>query len=278
MNEEKVILGSGKGQRHNEGKIRYDLFEPFAMEQLAKVFTSGAEKYALWNWLQGMKWSKCLASLKRHLAAFEKGEDFDPESKNYHMAHAAWNALALLSYYKHYPQGDDRLHTFKPELRIGLDIDDTIADWVSSWCEKFNLPIPANWAFQYGLSEKFKELSDNTEELNEFFLNLPVKIKPEDMPFEPVCYISHRPVSDEITKQWLIKNGFPAKPVFHVENRTDKLAIAKREKLNMYVDDSYDTFKLMNQNGICCFLMDAVHNRKYEVGFKRIKSLKEIFP
>jgi len=34
------------GLRHNSGKLRYDLLEPFAQEQLAKVFTSGANKYA----------------------------------------------------------------------------------------------------------------------------------------------------------------------------------------------------------------------------------------
>src|SRR6187399_1313572 len=59
-----------KGLRHNKGKIRYDLLEPFAITELAKVFTKGAEKYADRNWEKGMKWSKMRASLGRHLAAY----------------------------------------------------------------------------------------------------------------------------------------------------------------------------------------------------------------
>jgi hypothetical protein len=34
-----------KGLRFNQGKLRYDLVNPWAHEQLVKVFTRGAEKY-----------------------------------------------------------------------------------------------------------------------------------------------------------------------------------------------------------------------------------------
>lgn len=44
-----------KGLRYNSGKTRYDLIEPFALEQLANVFTKGSEKYADHNWLKGLK-------------------------------------------------------------------------------------------------------------------------------------------------------------------------------------------------------------------------------
>lgn len=57
-----------------------------------------------------MKWSRMLASLKRHINAFEQGQDLDEETGLYHIAHAAWNALALVSYYKYYPELDDRIH------------------------------------------------------------------------------------------------------------------------------------------------------------------------
>ena len=46
-----------KGLRFNDGKSRYDLITPFALEQLAKVLTKGAEKYAERNWELGMKCS-----------------------------------------------------------------------------------------------------------------------------------------------------------------------------------------------------------------------------
>ena len=38
------------------------------------------------------------AALFRHLTAFEEGEIYDKESKLPHLAHMAWNAIALLHF------------------------------------------------------------------------------------------------------------------------------------------------------------------------------------
>lgn len=277
-----------KGLRLNKGKVRYDLFEPFAMEQLAKVFTKGAEKYAENNWLGGMKWSKMQASLMRHLEAFKKGEDYDydPTCKDcvegnctnhtglLHMAQVAWNALALVSYYKHYPQGDDRY--IMPSYRWGFDIDEVICDWVGPWCQKFGKKMPTSWYFEWDTLDKFEEMN-RSGELSLFYASLPPKINPVDIPVEPVCYISHRPVEVTTTKNWLESHGFPLKPVIHVTDRREKVQVAKDQKLDFFVDDNYDTYRAMNDAGICCYLLDAGHNQRFRVpAHKRIKSLKEL--
>lgn len=132
----------GEGLRFNKGKTRFDLLEPYAVEQLARVFTKGAEKYAPNNWLKGMSWSSITASLKRHLSEFEQGVDYDEETKLLHMAHVAWNAMALVSYYKHFPEGDDRFATTKPIKKIGLDIDEVLADWLGAWCNHWDIARP----------------------------------------------------------------------------------------------------------------------------------------
>ena len=98
------------GLRDNAGKPRYDLLEPHAIAELVRVFTAGAAKYKAHNWLRGMDWSKCDASLQRHLAAWRMGEDRDPETGCLHMAHVAWNALALVSYKLLGLGVDDRFH------------------------------------------------------------------------------------------------------------------------------------------------------------------------
>lgn len=96
--------------RFNNGKLRYDLLDAYAIQELVRVFSKGAEKYEDGNWLKGgMKTSVMLASLKRHIAAFELGEDIDPETGCHHMAHAAWNALAVVTYSKYHPEDDDRI-------------------------------------------------------------------------------------------------------------------------------------------------------------------------
>lgn len=264
-----------KGLRFNEGKIRYDLLEPFAMEQLAKVFTTGATKYATHNWLKGMAWSKCLASLKRHIAAFEKGEDIDKESGNYHMAHAAWNAMALVSYYKHFPQGDDRLHTILPKPKIGLDIDEVICDWVGAWTKYYKMTVPRTWFFDGRIMEKFEAMRQ-TNTLDDFYMNLEPKCSPDDIPFEPHCYVTSRPVSTEVTTAWLRKHNFPMRPVITVPAGTSKVDVIKRSGIDIFVDDRYDNYEELNRHGICCFLFDSPHNERYDVGYKRIYSLKDL--
>lgn len=280
----------GTGIRHNEGKLRYDLVNPIAHEGMVKVLTKGALKYEDHNWENGMPWSKIIASLKRHLAAIEMGEDYDhyPETCDkckagdciihtgeLHADLMQCNAHFLSTYYRLYPQGDDRFLRLRPQPKIGLDIDDVICVWVDEWCKKHDMPLPSAWNFQWNLAQEFERLK-GSKELDEFYLNLPVKVKPEDIPFVPECYITHRPVSKQITEEWLRRNGFPLKPVFQVSKREEKLQIAKDMKLDIFVDDNFDTFNMMNQNGICCFLLDVLHNRRHNVGYRRIKSLKEL--
>lgn len=263
-----------EGLRYNEGKLRYDLVDPWAHEQLVKVFTKGAEKYPARNWEKGMAWSSVIASLKRHLAAIEKGEDFDNETGLLHSAHVMWNAHALTAFYKKYPQGDDRPHQYLNRPKIGLDIDEVLCDWVGAWTEKFGYPIPKNWKFSYNNKNELNSFTDS--ELKEFFLKIPRKMNPDDIPFEPFCYITSRSIPIEITKEWLRINGFSCAPVYSLNWEESKVEIAKKSGIDIFVDDKYDNFVELNKAGICCYLYDTPHNERYSVGHKRIKSLKEL--
>lgn len=88
----------GGGLRYNTGKPRYSLLPEAWTRALAEVTTRGADKYEDRNWERGMNPDFMVDSLSRHLAAYRRGERFDPESGNHHLAHAAWNALALMTY------------------------------------------------------------------------------------------------------------------------------------------------------------------------------------
>ena len=96
------------GLRANEGKRRLDLLDMEAMEGTADVLTVGVKKYAERNWEKGMPWSKVIASLLRHVFAFWKGEDVDPESGLPHVDHIACNAMFLQAYYRRNKSDDDR--------------------------------------------------------------------------------------------------------------------------------------------------------------------------
>lgn len=264
-----------KGLRYNEGKIRYDLITPFALEQLATVLSKGAEKYAERNWELGMRWSTVIASLERHLQAFKNGEDFDKESGLLHISHLLTNAAFLAEYYKIYPQGDDRQHQYLSQPKIGLDIDEVLAAWVPSWSARWKIDVPKSWYFDRHIAEKFKEMEESGE-LYTFYLDLPVLTDPDSIPFEPHCYVTSRPIPVEYTEEWLDKNGFPQRPVYCVGIGNSKVDVIKESGCEVFVDDRFDNFVELNKAGICTFLFDAPHNQRYDVGYKRIKNLKEL--
>jgi len=263
--------------RFDEEKLKYNLIEPFAMKELVKVYTQGAKKYEAWNYLKGMKWSRCIASLKRHIAAFEDGEDIDPDPSmlTYHMANAAWNCLTLLSYYKYHPELDDRLCRIMPQPKITVDLDDVCVKFIEGWCKLHNCEIPNSWQFDRAIKDKFKQMESGGK-LNDFYLSLEPKIDPKDLTFEPLAYITARPVESAISEMWLDKHGFPAAPVYTVNIGGSKLDIIKGLGATIHIDDNYDTYNELNQNGICCYLMDALHNQKFNVGIRRLKSLKDL--
>lgn len=98
----------GSGARYNSNKPDYSLIPLSTLEDEARVWMYGKQKYAAWNWAKGMDWSIPLACALRHLSAWQKGEENDPESGLPHLAHAMCNLRMLTLYSKTFPEGDDR--------------------------------------------------------------------------------------------------------------------------------------------------------------------------
>lgn len=261
----------GSGLRLNEGKPRYDLLHPVATKGIVDVLTFGSQKYAERNWELGMDWSKVLASLKRHLAKIESGEDYDPETGLLHIDHVQCNAHFLSAYYKIYPQGDDRPHSYLVQNKIGLDIDEVLADFVGGMMKKFPEmdKRPIYWNDPH-IAQNFPEVLED----DSFWLGLDAKIK--ELPFEPHCFITSRPCSTEITKRWLSNKGFPVAPIYTVGVNGSKVETAKEAGVDIFIDDSYKNFVELNRAGIFTYLFTADHNKRYDVGFKRIDSLNDI--
>lgn len=262
------VLEKGTGLRFNEGKLRYDLVHPFAHEQMVKVLTAGANKYAERNWERGMKWSKVYSSAERHLAAIKAGEDYDPETGLLHAAHLACNAHFLTAYYKIYIQGDDRPKPYLNTLRIGLDIDGVLANWNQHLVGKHT---PVYWQcpkIDAAFTEEVKKDYD-------FWLTIPPLLDPQSLPFEPACYITARTIPAEITQQWLNKNGFPVAPLYSVGEKDSKVNVALKANINLFIDDSYNNFVQLNNAGITTLLYTAPYNVKYNVGHLRINNFTE---
>lgn len=263
----------GTGKRFNQGKTRVDLLPADAVLKTAQVFTYGAKKYGERNWEKGMKWSNVLSSLERHFQAIKLGQDYDKETGFLHIDHILCNAMILSHYYENYMEGDDRLQPYTKHPKIGLDIDEVLADFIPAYNKKFNLKEDVeSWNFDPKIKERLSSLKDD----DEFWLNIPPKIKPSDIPFEPACYITARSCKKEIVEKWLYDNGFPHAPVYVVGVDGSKVECARKQGIEWYVDDRHSNFVEMNEAGILCFLMDASHNQRYDVGKRRIKSFKDL--
>jgi len=102
-----------EGKKDDFGKLRYDLVPPYAFEQFVSVLTYGALKYDDRNWEKGIKWGRLFGAAMRHLWAFWRGDDIDPESGIPHLAHAVCNIMMLLEYSKLRPEYDDRLRVME---------------------------------------------------------------------------------------------------------------------------------------------------------------------
>ena len=98
----------GSGARYNDGKVALELIPGLALEDCARVFDYGRKKYAAWNWAKGMQWMVVFACLLRHLYAWARGEDNDPESGLPHLGHAMCNLVMLTTFARTYREGDDR--------------------------------------------------------------------------------------------------------------------------------------------------------------------------
>lgn len=96
MLEDCIQPESHKNDR-KDGKLMWELLPLITIKEVVKVFTFGAKKYGPNRW-QNLEngYDRYKAALFRHIVAYEEGEVKDPESGIHHLAHAAWNALAML--------------------------------------------------------------------------------------------------------------------------------------------------------------------------------------
>ena len=92
-----------------EGKSRFDLFSPFAMERVGLWLMAGARKYTEHNWSRGIPASRCMASLHRHLMKYMQGATDED-----HLSAAATNIMFLLHFEEAVKRG------FLPESLLDL--------------------------------------------------------------------------------------------------------------------------------------------------------------
>ena len=87
------------GVKYDAGKPEYGLIPAYALEEIAKVLTYGAQKYSRDNWKQVPdKERRYFDAMQRHIWAYKRGEKTDPETGMHHLAHAGCCLLYLAEF------------------------------------------------------------------------------------------------------------------------------------------------------------------------------------
>lgn len=102
-----VTENTATGGQKEQNDIRLDLLPVEALWEVARVYGIGARKYEVNNWRKGYEWSNSYAAMQRHALRFWDGESMD-EGGFHHLAAVVFHALALMTFEREYPQGDDR--------------------------------------------------------------------------------------------------------------------------------------------------------------------------
>lgn len=153
-------------------------------------------------------------------------------------------------------------------MRIGLDIDNVIADWDSGYIKRFGKFPKYDWAITRNVNNILIHERD-------FWLNLPLLNMPD---FIPRLFCSARVNSKNWTKAYLKKYGLNS-PLYQVNGYHISKYDLLKGKVDLFIDDSLKNFIDLNQKGIPCLLMDSNNNKSWK-NIGRIHSLKinEIIP
>lgn len=109
-----IAPDEGAGIKHDNNKPRTDLISSIAMEEIGKVLAHGAVKYGPNNWRKGISWGRLIGAVLRHIFAWMRGEDKDPDSGLLHLSHAITTLMMLVEFQYTRRDLDDRWR-FKEE-------------------------------------------------------------------------------------------------------------------------------------------------------------------
>jgi 5'(3')-deoxyribonucleotidase len=135
-------------------------------------------------------------------------------------------------------------------ITVALDVDDVLAAFYPEMCRRFNKPeLKTNiWDGK----ESCKWVADEFPQMWEdcsFWANMNVLSYPQSITFEVTCYITAiDPKLCGVRKDWLIRNGFPDRPVFCTIDRS-KLEIMEEQNIDMLIDDKPSTIQAVRKAG-----------------------------
>ena len=135
-------------------------------------------------------------------------------------------------------------------IRIALDLDDTIFDFLGAYKEAF--PGEKNM-IDSNIDKNVFSLRKNKK----FWENLPLLELPN---FEPYIYATKRINSKTYTRNCLIKHGLPVKPIYQIYHQQGNKANIIKGRCDVLIDDSaFNCYQAMKV-GFPAILITRPHN------------------
>ena len=138
------------------------------------------------------------------------------------------------------------------KLRIACDIDQVLADFESAYNKYYNTNMSKE--NDYHITKNVYKLRYNKE----FWTNLEVIDRPN---FIPYIYATKRINLKSYTKEWLLKNGFPDRPIYQTIYQYGNKADIIKGHCDVLIDDSVSNVYKCIKSGVPALLIDRPHNR-----------------
>ena len=151
-----------------------------------------------------------------------------------------------------------KLKNMSNTLRIALDLDDTILDFWGAYTRRF--PGERN-LINSVITKNVRKLQYDKE----FWENLELLEKPN---FEAHIYATKRINSKKYTRNSLLKQGLPIKPIYQMYHQTGNKASMIKGRCDVLIDDSYFNVTKAIRSGLPALLIDRPHNRNVEFEFR----------
>lgn len=137
-------------------------------------------------------------------------------------------------------------------LKVAIDIDDTLSSFYDSYQKLF--PGERNMRNEV-ITKNVYSLRNNKE----FWTGLEVIDRPN---FEPHIYATKRINPKSYTREWLIKNNFPDKPIYQTYYQLGNKADIIKGRCDVLIDDSPSNVYKCIKSGVPALLIDRPHNQE----------------
>lgn len=138
-------------------------------------------------------------------------------------------------------------------LEIGCDLDDTIFGFSEGYLNRFKKWPKYDWAITRNVTHILSKERD-------FWIGLPVIRRPN---FVPKLYCSSRVNKKCWSKKALEINDLPNSPLYQVPGYNIPKSKYIKGRVDVFIEDSPNQWKALNNAGIPCLLIDSPNNKTY---------------